>query len=50
MYSAEEITKLFTDALDQYEWTTTLQEVDGHYSYKATDEPNSPSGYWVDKS
>lgn len=23
---------------------------DGHYSYKATDEPNSPSGYWVDKS
>lgn len=35
MYSAEEITKLFTDALDQYEWTTTLQDVDGHYSYNA---------------
>ena len=23
---------------------------DGHYSYKDTDEPNSPSGWWVDKS
>ena len=22
---------------------------DGHYSYKDTDEPNSPSGWWVDK-
>ena len=22
---------------------------DGHYSYKSTDEPGSPSGWWVDK-
>lgn len=22
---------------------------DGHYSYKDTDEPNSPSGWWVNK-
>ena len=35
MYSAEEVSKLFAEALDQYEWTTTLQEVDGHYSYNA---------------
>ena len=28
MYSAEEITRLFTEALDQFEWDTTLQEVE----------------------
>ena len=27
-----------------------IENMPGHYSYKATDEPNSPSGYWVDKS
>ena len=33
MYSAEEITKLFSDALDDFEWDTTLQEVQWHYPY-----------------
>ena len=30
MYTAEEVSKLFSEALDQYEWTTTLQQVDWH--------------------
>ena len=33
MYSAEELTKLFCDALDQYERSTAIQEIEWHHSY-----------------